>query len=84
MATNYVLRYDGIERFAQGDAMPTTNKIICVQKPNDDRSPGFDTGLRAEDLIRYRVVNTVSEIWERKPGVFEGLTVVELERVASE
>jgi hypothetical protein len=79
--TKYILRYDGIERFAEGDAMPSKNRIMRLQRPTDDRRNRDDMSLIGEDMHKYTVTDTLTEIWEVSPGHFEGHTVIELERI---
>jgi hypothetical protein len=79
-SSSYVFRYDGYERYVTCDASPTMNRIVAMQKPVDDRRSRDDMALRCEDLVKYKVVNTTPEIWEIKPGVFEQLMVIEMEK----
>ncbi len=81
MASTFVLSYDGTERYVTGDAVPGTKRIVRIQKPGDDRRGRDDMALLGEDMVRYQVVSTSQEMWERYPGQFEGVTVVEMERV---
>jgi hypothetical protein len=80
----YILRYDGVERFAEGDATPTKNKIMNLMIPLDEQTDTdrfFAKNVGTVDTVKYTVVDTTSEIFERSPGRFEGLTVVILEKV---
>ncbi len=73
--------YDGHERYVESDTQPTMNRVIAIQKPLDDREQRQNVTLRMEDMKRYRVVATSSELHEVQNGIFKTVSVVKLEEV---
>ncbi len=76
--SRYEIRYSGgFSRFIQVEGTITTNQIMHLQKPVEDRRG-------PDDFSRWKVVRHSSELRETSKGVMELVAILDLERFEPE